>query len=239
MLYSRSYGRDSSFRPTLERLAAICFERRQWDNAWKAAEALLERYGATLSGDERATFLSRSIVADVHIGQRGAAIAKLKVIVTRGPSYVPDAGIRDVAESWAGMHIEPRLVVEIEPRRRDRVLGRAAEILSLAEAGQRAQEPDGAAPPGPSAAMIEAVRPALEVIGAFAVGDGRWQDALAIIERLAADDGLGPERRADFLVAGGDICARQYGDETTAKALYDRARELWPGHPRFAPPVLP
>ena len=26
-LYSRSYGRDSSYRPTLERLSAICFER--------------------------------------------------------------------------------------------------------------------------------------------------------------------------------------------------------------------
>ncbi len=46
-LYSRSYGRDSGYRPTLERLSALCFERGQWDNAWKATEALLERHGAT------------------------------------------------------------------------------------------------------------------------------------------------------------------------------------------------
>ena len=111
-------------------------------------------------------------------------------------------------------------------------------VSVLARANVAARNQEIGAPPGPSAAMIEAVRPALEVIGAFAVGDGRWQDALAINERLAADDGLDAERRADFMVAGGDICARQYGDEATAKALYDKARELWPGHPRFAPATL-
>ena len=48
-LYSRSYGRDFGYRPTLERLSALCFERGQWDNAWKATEALLERHGAALA----------------------------------------------------------------------------------------------------------------------------------------------------------------------------------------------
>src|SRR5262249_57708679 len=32
VLYSRSYARNSSYRPTLERLSAICFERHPWDN---------------------------------------------------------------------------------------------------------------------------------------------------------------------------------------------------------------
>src|SRR6185503_2383985 len=87
ILYSRSYGRDSSYRPTLERLSAICYERGQWDNAWKATEALLERHGAALTPADRATLLTRSAIADLHIGQRGAATARLKTIVTRGASY--------------------------------------------------------------------------------------------------------------------------------------------------------
>ena len=62
-LYSRSYGRDSGYRPTLERLSAICFERGQWDNAWKATEALLERHGPALSPADRATLLVRSALA--------------------------------------------------------------------------------------------------------------------------------------------------------------------------------
>ena len=133
-LYSRSYGRDSGYRPTLERLAAICFDRGQWDNAWKATEALLERHGAALAPGDRATLLARSAIADLHIGQRAAAIARLKTIVTRGASYVPDAGIRDVAESWAGMHLEPRLLVDVEPApARSACSARASEVLALVE----------------------------------------------------------------------------------------------------------
>src|SRR5439155_230072 len=111
-LYSRSYGRDSSYRPTLERLSAICFERGQWDNAWKATEALLERHG-----------------------------------------------------------------------------------------------------------------------GALAMAEGRWSDALATLEALSADDAFNDERRSDFLIAAGDILVQHYGDTMAARALFDRARVLWPGNP--------
>ena len=44
--YSRAYARNPAFRPTLERLSEICFDRQQWDNAWKATEHLLDRHGA-------------------------------------------------------------------------------------------------------------------------------------------------------------------------------------------------
>jgi tetratricopeptide (TPR) repeat protein len=220
-LYSRSYGRDAGYRPTLERLSALCFERGQWDNAWKATEALLERHGAALSPAERAALLMRSLLADLHIGQRTAAVAKLRAIVTRGPSYIPDAGIRDVAESWAGMHLEPRLLVDIEARRRERVLGRATEVLAL-EAG--ADHP--------------ARRQALEVLGALAVAEGRWVDAIAALEELSADTAFSPERRSDFLLAAGDIFARAHHDPAAAQTLYDRARELWPGNSSLLRPSL-
>ena len=214
-LYSRSYGRDSGYRPTLERLSAICFQRGQWDNAWKATEALLERHGSALTPADRATLLVRSAIADVHIGQRNAAIAKLKTIVTRGASYVPDAGIKDVADHWAGMHIEPRLLVDVEPRRRQRVLERVSQVLSLVE-----DEHDP-------------VRgQALEIVGAMAMAEGRWSDAMATLEALYSDTAFfDDERRSDFLVAAGDILVQQYGDTTAARALYDRARGLWPGNP--------
>jgi tetratricopeptide (TPR) repeat protein len=213
-LYSRSYGRDSGYRPTLERLSAICFERGQWDNAWKATEALLERHGDALATGDRATLLARSAVADLHIGQRAAATARLKTIVTRGASYVPDAGIRDVADSWAGMHIEPRLLIDVDPRRRARVLGRASQILELV--GDERDPVRGQA---------------LEIVGALAVAEGRWSEALATLELLSADAAFDDERRSDFLIAAGDILVQQYGDTMSARALFDRARALWPGNP--------
>jgi tetratricopeptide (TPR) repeat protein len=219
-LYSRSYSRDSSFRPTLERLSAICFERGQWDNAWKATEALLERHGAALPPEDRATVLARSVLADLHLGQRATAIAKLGEIVTRGPSYSPEAGIRDVAESWAGMHLEPRLLVGLEARRHERALRRAREVVVLTE-GKTSL----------------ARRQALEVLGALAVAHGRWEDALAALEPLAGDPAFEAERRALFLIAAGDVMARRYGDLEVAEPFYDRARTLWPGNPRFARPT--
>ena len=214
-LYSRSYSRDTAFRPTLERLSAICFQRGQWDNAWKATEALLDRHGGALEGELRATLLARSAFADLHVGQRGAAVAKLGELVTRGPSYSPETGIRDVAESWAGMHLEPRLLVGLETRRRERIIRRAREALVT----------DGA----PEATR----RQALEMLGALAVVEGRWEEAVTVLEALAGDPAFEPERRAGFLVAAGDVLIRRYGDPDLADPLYVRARELWSGHPRF------
>jgi len=161
------------------------------------------------------------VLADLHIGQRTSAVAKLKAIVTRGPSYVPDAGIRDVAESWAGMHLEPRLLVDLEARRRERVLGRASQILSLTE---------GEAHP--------ARRQAFEVLGALAVAEGRWHDAVSALETLSADAELPAERRSDFLITAGDIFARNHHDPAAASALYERARELWPGNSALARPSV-
>ncbi len=215
-LYSRSYSRDGSYRPTLERLSAICFQRGQWDNAWKATEALLDRHGAAIEPAPRATLLVRSALADLHVGQRVSAVAKLGEIVTRGPSYAPEAGIRDVAESWAGMHLEPRLLVTLEARRHERILRRAREAFALTDGGADA-----------------ARRQALEILGALAVVDGRWEEAFSALEALAADTTFEPQRRADFLVAAGDVMSRHYGDRDVAEPFYERARELWPGHPRF------
>ena len=218
-LYSRSYSRDGSYRPTLERLSAICFQRGQWDNAWKATEALLDRHGAAIEPAPRATLLVRSALADLHVGQRVSAVAKLGEIVTRGASYAPEAGIRDVAESWAGMHLEPRLLVTLEPRRRDRILRRAREAFALTDGGADA-----------------ARRQALEILGALAVVDGRWEEAFSALEALAADAMFEPQRRADFLVAAGDVMSRHYGDRDVAEPFYERARALWPGHARFGTP---
>ncbi|HVV50528.1 MAG TPA: hypothetical protein VHO06_12760, partial [Polyangia bacterium] len=215
-LYSRSYARDGGFRPTLERLSAICFERAQWDNAWKATEALLDRHGEALDPAVRATMLVRSALADLHVGQRVSAVGKLGEIVTRGPSYAPDAGIRDVAESWAGMHLEPRLLTTLEGRRRERVLRRAREAFALTDGGTDA-----------------ARRQALEILGALAMVDGRWEEAASALDALASDPTFEADRRAAFLVAAGDVMARRYGDREVAEPFYERARSLWPGHPRF------
>jgi tetratricopeptide (TPR) repeat protein len=218
-LYSRSYARDNSFRPTLERLSTICFQRGQWDNAWKATEALLDRHGDALEPAQRATMLVRSAVADLHVGQRVSAVAKLGEIVTRGPSYSPEAGIRDVADSWAGMHFEPRLLATLESRRRERILRRAREAVALIDGG-------------PAAARREA----LEILGALAMVDGRWEEAVTTLDALAADATFEPQRRAEFLLAAGDVMARRYGDRDVAEPFFERAKALWPGSPRFGRP---
>ena len=219
-LYSRSYSRDGSYRPTLERLSAICFQRGQWDNAWKATEALLDRHGPSIEPAARATLLVRSALADLHVGQRVSAVAKLGEIVTRGPSYAPEAGIRDVAESWAGMHLEPRLLVTLEARRHERILRRAREAFALTDGGA-----DGAR------------RQALEILGALAMVDGRWEEAFSALEALAADTTFEPQRRAEFLLAAGDVMSRHYGDRDVAEPFYERARALWPGQARFGRPA--
>jgi tetratricopeptide (TPR) repeat protein len=213
-LYSRAYGRDNGHRPTLERLVALCFARGQWDNTWKATEALLERHGPSLEPAMRATLIARSMIADLHIGMRASAIAKLRAIVTRGPSYSPEAGIRDVAESWAGMHLEPRLLVDVDARRRERVLARASEVLALTEGGKH-----------------PARREALEMLGALAVAEGRWHDALGALEVLSADEDFSTQRRSEFLVTAAELVGRNYRDADAAQQLYDRARALWPHNP--------
>ena len=238
-LYSRSYARDATFRPTLERLSAICFERGQWDNAWKATEALLNRHGPALEPGFKAIVLARSALSDLHVGQRATAAAKLGEVVARSRSYAPEAGIRDVAESWAGMHLEPRLLLGMDARRRQRALARAQEALVLAD------EQSGRPPPIPGteaarteqrAAVAAAGRLTLEIVGAVALAEGRWEDALAALEIAAADPGFDPVRRAQFLLTAGDVVARQAGDVAVAEPYYARARAIWPSAARFGRP---
>jgi tetratricopeptide (TPR) repeat protein len=239
-LFSRSYARDATLRPTLERLSAICFERGQWDNAWKATEALLNRHGAVLEAGAKAILLARSAVSDLHVGQRTAASAKLAEIVTRVGSYAPEAGIRDVAESWAGMHLEPRLLVGMEARRRERALSRALEAWALVEAEATRPPPipgsDAAARSDQRTALAAARRLALEMMGGVALAEGRWQDALAALDTLAADPGFEATRRAQFLLAAGDLLARHQGDPAAAQPFHSRARALWPSGARFGRP---
>ncbi|HTA19135.1 MAG TPA: hypothetical protein VK989_07565, partial [Polyangia bacterium] len=155
VLYSRSYARNTGYRPTLERLSVICFDKDQWDNAWKATEALLDRHGAALTPAERAALLVRSAIADLHVAERAQATARLSAVVTRGGGFSPDVGIRDVAESWSAMRAEPRLLAGMDRARRDRVVARATEALALAVA---------TTPPA-----LDEVRFAREILGSLAV----------------------------------------------------------------------
>jgi tetratricopeptide (TPR) repeat protein len=226
VLYSRSYARQTSYRPTLERLSTICFERDQWDNAWKATEALLDRHGPAIEPAVRAGLLVRSALADLHIGQRAAAMARLATVITRGAGFVPDVGIRDVAESWAGMRLEPRLLAGVERARRDRAARRAADALALAQS-DAAQGPE-------SAVAGAAAHQARQILGALAIVDGRWDDALALLGALADEEGTPPADRATFLLAAGDVLADKRGDRAAGQRLYDRAAALSPRDTRLA-----
>lgn len=213
--YSRSYGRNSSFRPTLERLSEICFDRQQWDNAWKATEHLIERHGAAIEPAARAELAVRSALADLHIAQRIAAVARL----ARVPGIPSSgAGLRDVAESWASMRFDPQLLAGVDDERRGRVLSRLKEGLAL---------PD---PATPSAAR----RTAREVLAAFAFLDRRWADAVESLDVFGVDETFDAGRRCLYQVAAGDILIHQQGDVVGAALRYERARALNPAEPRLA-----
>jgi tetratricopeptide (TPR) repeat protein len=219
VLYSRSYARDTTFRPTLERLSEICFDKDQWDNAWKATEALLERHGAALAPGERAGLLVRSVLAELHIAQRAQATARLSTVVTRGGGFSPDVGIRDVAESWSAMRAEPRLLAGIEPARRDRVVARATEALALAVV---------ATPPATREAYL-----AREILGSIAVSEKRWEDALALLAALADDPETTASAACGFLIAAGDIRAHKLNDVEGGQALWQRAAQRSPKDSRL------
>ena len=114
------------------------------------------------------------------------------------------------------MHFEPRLLVTLEGRRRERILRRAREAFALMDGGTDA-----------------ARREALEILGALAMVDGRWEEAVTTLDALAADSTFEAQRRAEFLLAAGDVMARRYGDRDVAEPFYERAQALWPGNPRF------
>ena len=212
--YSRSYARNPSYRPTLERLSEICFDRQQWDNTWKATEHLLDRHGADLEPGYRAELALRSALADLHIAQRFAATARVAAM----PGIpVAGAGLRDVAESWASMRFDPRLLAGVDDDRRGRVLSRLQEVLSLTEHDAR--------------------HPAREVArqtwAALAMVDRRFADAVETLDALAADEAIDPRRRALFAVAAGDILFHEQGDVAGAALHFGRARALNPSESRL------
>jgi tetratricopeptide (TPR) repeat protein len=210
VLYSRSYSRNPQHRPTLERLSAICFEKGQWDNAWKATETLIDRYRATLASAELADLLVRSALCDVHIAQRLSALGRLAATASAG------GGLRDVAESWAAMRLEPRLLGGLEGERRERVLDRLREALALTDAH-----------PHPCR------RAAAQILGALSIVERRWPEARDALDRLAADPDATPRERCGYLVAAGDIAGNMQLDAEAAGLFYARARAANPGDPRL------
>lgn len=212
--YSRAYARNPSYRPSLERLSEICFDRQQWDNAWKATEHLLDRHGADLEPSYKAELALRSALADLHIAQRVVAAAR---IATMPGVPASGAGLRDVADSWASMRFDPHLLAGVDDERRGRVLSRLKEISVLTE--HDAHHP-----------AREAAR---ETWAALAMVDRRFVDAVEALDAFAADDTIEPRLRALFAVTAGDILLHEQGDLTGAGLYYARARALNPAEPRL------
>jgi tetratricopeptide (TPR) repeat protein len=208
--FSRSYSRNANHRPTLERLSFVCFEKGQWDNAWRATEAMLDRYRATLNEAELAELFVRSAVCDVHIAQRMAATAQLSSMVSSS-----GGGMRELAETWAAMRFEPRLLGGLEGERRARVLDRLRDALATDRC-----------PPA-------ARRLALGIRGALAIVERRWGEARDALEFLSADGGAGPSERCGYLIAAGDIAMSVDRNVEAAQRFYTRARAQSAGDPRL------
>ncbi len=77
-------------------------------------------------------------------------------------------------------------------------------------------------------------RGALNLLGALAVVESRWGDALRFLGELCADEELPARGRCAYLLAAGDIHLREGSDPVTARSLYERAAALSPGDARVA-----
>ena len=84
--------------------------------------------------------------------------------------------MRELAETWAAMRFEPRLLGGLEGDRRTRVLDRLRDALATERC-----------PPA-------ARRLALGIRGALAIVERRWAEARDALEFLSADSGAGRER---------------------------------------------
>ena len=210
VFFSRSYSRNTSHRPTLERLSFICFEKGQWDNAWRATEALIDRYRQILGEADLAELFVRSALCDVHIAQRLSATAQLATMVAG-----TGGGVRDLADSWAAMRIEPRLLGGLEGDRRTRVLDRLREALAV-----------NSCPPA-------ARKQAWEIRGALAIVERRWADAREALELLSADPVAAPLDRCGYLIAAGDIAMNVDRNAELADRFYARARAVSAGDARL------
>ena len=168
----------------------------------------------------RATLLVRSALADLHVGQRVSAVAKLGEIVTRGPSYV--AGRRHPRRRGELGGHAPRAAAAGHAR------GRGGASGSCAARGRRSRSPTGE--------TDAARRQALEILGALAMVDGRWEEAFSALEALGADATFEPQRRAEFLVGAGDVMLRHYGDRDVAEPFYRAGPSALARPPTFRAP---
>ena len=85
----------------------------------------------------------------------------------------------------------------------------------------------------PSARTAALVREARQVLGALAVSEKRWEDALAQLTALAEDPETPAAEAAGFWLAAGDIRANRLNDKPGGQALWDRAAALAPKDSRL------
>jgi hypothetical protein len=131
------------------------------------------------------------------------------------------------------MRIEPRLTSGLEGERRERVLKRAAEALALAQAQAQSGQAGQAAQGAIAQPLASHVLEALQILGAMAMLERRWGDALSVLDTLGADQRLSPAERARFLIAAGDIAAQRMQNRPASRRFYGRARELVPTDSRL------
>jgi hypothetical protein len=149
------------------------------------------------------------------VAQRSVAGNRLAAMLS-GPTS--QGGLRDVADAWASMRFEPRLLAGVDGDRRLRVLARLTEVVTLTNR----------TPAHPARAL------ARETLAALAMVERRWADALALLDGFGADTSLEANRRCLFLISAGDILLHQQGDVAGAALRYQRARALNPAELRLA-----
>ena len=206
--YVKSFSREPLYLPTLERLVDLCYERNQWENTQRIAEAIIATFARQKSPTELADLFVRLGLCELHIAQVGVALKRLrKVALKRGQHEIaPPEAWEDVARAWAASPAEPQLLKEVDFKVVTRV------IKAMEQALQRVSDHPGA----------------LQVLAALTMSHGDWDRSLRYLDRAAEAEELAAQQRARLLVAAGDVAVHRLLSRRRGEEYYLRATTLNP-----------
>jgi tetratricopeptide (TPR) repeat protein len=212
--YVKAFGREPMFLPTLERLVELCYERNQWENTLRIAEAIIGRYADRKSEQELADLYVTLGKCELHLAQLTAATHRLRpMIVSHGGQLKSgDEGLRDVAASWAATPVDPQLLEDLDYKVLTRVIKATDQAL--------ARIPDH---PG-----------ALQLLAALTMCRGDWDRSLRYLERAAESEKTPAPLKAKLLAAAGDIATHRLLSNRRGVDYYQRALDHAPSSPRLS-----
>ncbi len=209
--YVKSFGQEPLYLPTLDRLVKLCFERRQWDNTLRIAEAIVTTYAGQKSPRELADLYFALGLSQLHLAQLEVAVQRLKamVLIPGQTAAAPRAAWMSAAEDWASTPLERQLTGGIPHEFHDRVVEAMEQCLE-----HREDHFEG-----------------LQVLAALCFSRSEWERGLSYLDRAASAPQRESKTCAALLVCGGDVAFHHLRSKQRAEVCYREALDILPGFP--------